>query len=48
MINKEDKKGIFGWCYECKSAANYYCRENKVPLCSMECKFTYKENEGIF
>lgn len=35
---KNDKNGKFGWCIVCRKAANYYCRNERVPVCSFQCK----------
>lgn len=30
--------GYFGWCIMCRGAANLYCKDTRVPVCSFECK----------
>lgn len=32
------KSGKFGWCINCRKQANYYCKINRVPVCSFDCK----------
>lgn len=31
------ENGIFGWCY-CRKAANHFCVESRMPVCSIPCK----------
>ena len=39
-----ENAGYFGWCIMCRSTANLYCKETRVPVCSVECKaFHLKE-----
>lgn len=35
---KSHRAGIYGWCYECRKTADFYCRDTRVPVCSKECK----------
>jgi len=30
--------GIMGWCFVCRGPANLYCKDTRVPVCSVECK----------
>ena len=30
--------GYFGWCIMCRGSANLYCKETRVPICSVDCK----------
>ncbi len=30
--------GKFGWCFVCRRQANLYCKDTRVPLCSVDCK----------
>ena len=34
----EELSGKFGWCINCRIPANYYCRVNRIPVCSFFCK----------
>jgi len=40
--------GIFGWCIVCRNSANLFCKDTKVPVCSLECKFKHLEQAGSF
>ena len=31
--------GKFGFCFVCLSKADYYCRNNRLPICSINCKY---------
>lgn len=33
-----EQAGYFGWCIMCRGPANLYCKDNRVPVCSFECK----------
>ena len=35
--------GLFGFCYVCRNVANYYCKEQRIPICSLECKLRNTE-----
>lgn len=35
--------GRFGWCLVCKKAADYYCKDQKVPICGYSCKLLLVE-----
>lgn len=41
---KGEKSGKFGWCYMCRQAAWFYCKEERVPICSFECKLKNMDN----
>lgn len=30
--------GIFGWCFMCRNSAEFYCKDNRVPICGKKCK----------
>jgi hypothetical protein len=30
--------GLFGWCFMCRSTADFYCKDNRVPICGKKCK----------
>lgn len=30
--------GKFGWCANCRRAADLYCKDTRMPVCSAECK----------
>lgn len=40
-----EANGVFGWCYVCRAAAQYYCKEKRIPICSYECKLRNLENQ---
>ena len=33
-----EQAGIMGWCFVCRGPANLYCKDTRVPVCSVECK----------
>jgi len=33
-----EQAGIMGWCFLCRGPANLYCKDTRVPICSVECK----------
>jgi len=35
--------GYFGWCIMCRARANIYCKETRVPVCSVECKIHHQK-----
>lgn len=35
------KNGFFGWCFVCRSPANFYCKETRVPICGASCKLKH-------
>ena len=35
------KSGDFGWCIECRKTANFYCKDLRLPICSLVCKKKY-------
>jgi brefeldin A-inhibited guanine nucleotide-exchange protein len=41
--SQEKQAGVFGFCHVCRKSANYYCKEQRVPICSLECKLKYSE-----
>ncbi len=30
--------GKFGWCVMCRNAAPFFCKDTRVPVCSVDCK----------
>lgn len=36
--------GRFGWCYVCRKQAHFYCKEERIPICSYECKLKNMDN----
>lgn len=30
--------GIYGWCFNCRKTADFYCKDTRVPICGKECK----------
>lgn len=39
IINeKAASAGLFGWCYMCRSTADFYCKESRLPVCGKKCK----------
>ncbi len=32
------KKGKYLYCFMCQSPADYYCKDTKIPVCSVQCK----------
>lgn len=42
VLNEIDMPaGLFGWCTKCRNKADFYCKDLRVPICSIECKFEY-------
>ena len=39
--------GYFGWCIMCRARANIYCKETRVPVCSVECKIHHQKELSI-
>ena len=35
---KNELSGLFGWCFNCRRQADFYCKDTRVPVCSYECK----------
>jgi len=35
--------GLFGWCFMCRLSANLYCKDTRVPVCSVDCKLKHAE-----
>jgi hypothetical protein len=35
---KSASAGFFGWCFMCRNSADFYCKDNKVPVCGKKCK----------
>ena len=41
--------GNYGWCYICRNTADFYCRNTRLPVCSLDCKLKiFQEDEEIF
>ena len=30
--------GTFGWCFMCRSSANFFCKDSRKPVCGKSCK----------
>lgn len=30
--------GKFGWCFECRESADYFCKDYRIAVCSAACK----------
>lgn len=43
-----EKAGTFGWCVMSRKPANYYCKESRFPIHSLEDKISYLETEDAF
>lgn len=39
-----ESPGRFGWCYICRKGAIFYCKEERIPICSYECKLKNMDN----
>jgi hypothetical protein len=35
---KTASAGLFGWCYMCRSTADFYCKDTRLPVCGKKCK----------
>lgn len=42
-----EKNGRTGWCWVCRGGANFYCKELRLPICSIGCKRKLIEMNGI-
>ena len=42
---KNQKSGKLGWCFICRSPAEYLCLQKRIPICSIECKLLNKRQE---
>jgi brefeldin A-inhibited guanine nucleotide-exchange protein len=42
---KGEQAGAFGWCAVTRKPANFYCKEKRVPISSIECKLKLAEEE---
>jgi len=39
LLNEEGvQAGKFGWCVNCRQAANLFCKHTRYPVCSFDCK----------
>ena len=36
---------MFGWCAVCRKTAELYCKETRIPICSVKCKMANLETE---
>jgi len=42
LINEGSlKSGLFGWCFCCRESADLYCKQHRIPVCSIECKINH-------
>lgn len=41
------QNGLFGWCVICRKEANFYCKDFRVPICSLNCKKIHFEHTGL-
>lgn len=44
---KGRKAGLFGWCFMCRESADYYCKDTRIPVCSISCKLRHQDELGI-
>jgi brefeldin A-inhibited guanine nucleotide-exchange protein len=35
---KDIQSGKFGWCIICRNTAPFFCKDTRVPICSVDCK----------
>jgi hypothetical protein len=40
--------GLFGWCVMSRKPANFYCKESRMPIASLEDKIAFLQNENSF
>ena len=38
LNERREAAGKFGWCYMCRKKADFYCKDNRKPVCSRNCK----------
>lgn len=46
LNEKGDDKGKFGWCFICRNKADFYCKDLRLPICSILCKKKLGEMDG--
>lgn len=39
--------GHLGWCFVCRGPANLYCKDTRVPVCSIDCKMRHLDELSI-
>jgi hypothetical protein len=42
LNEKGNQAGIYGWCFSCRSKADFYCKDSRVPICGISCKSILK------
>ena len=51
-VNLVNEKGnqadVFGWCFMCRGPAKLYCKDTRIPVCSLECKKRHLEDLGNY
>ena len=49
-VDLENEKGkhagYFGWCFMCRDSADFYCKDTRIPVCSLECKTRHLDELG--
>ena len=48
MNEKGNQADVFGWCFICRGPAKLYCKDTRIPICSLECKKRHLEELGNF
>lgn len=49
LENEQGRKaGLFGWCFVCRRPADLYCKDTRIPVCSLNCKLRHSDDLGIF
>mmetsp|Transcript_16231 Transcript_16231/g.13814 ORF Transcript_16231/g.13814 Transcript_16231/m.13814 type:complete len:413 (-) Transcript_16231:210-1448(-) len=44
----ESPAGYLGWCFVCRGPADLYCKDTRVPICSVDCKLRhFDEIDGL-
>lgn len=42
LVNEvKNPAGYFGWCFVCRGPADLYCKDTRIPICSIECKLKH-------
>lgn len=44
----EEQAGLFGWCVMSRKPANFYCKESRMPVASMDDKIAFLEMENSY
>jgi hypothetical protein len=43
---RENLNGKTGWCWICRKGSDFYCKDFRLPICSISCKRSLAEING--